>query len=262
MRVPFLSSAPTVSVVRLTGTIASGARGRLSDQALTPVLERAFRRGKPSAVALVLNSPGGSPAQSSLIAARIRRLSKEKTVPVHAFVEDLAASGGYWLATAADRIWLDASSIVGSVGVISSGFGLQDFIARHGIERRVHTAGTSKSWLDPFQPEKPGDVARLKDLQEQIHQLFIAQVKSRRPALAEGVDFFDGSVWVGQKAVDLGLADGVAHLVPQMQALYGKNVRFRAYGPKRGLLSRFGVEALDGIVAAAEDRAGFARFGL
>lgn len=262
MRVPFLSSAPSVAVVRLAGTIGSGARGRLSDQTLAPVLERAFTRGKPAAVALALNSPGGSPAQSSLIAARIRRLSEEKGVPIHVFVEDLAASGGYWLATAADRIWLDANSIVGSVGVISSGFGLQEFIARHGIERRVHTAGTSKSWLDPFQPEKPEDVARLTELQEQIHRLFVAQVKARRPRLAEGVDFFDGSVWVGQRAVDLGLADGVAHLVPKMQELFGKKVRFRNHGPKRGLFGRFGVEALDGLIGAAEDRALFARFGL
>lgn len=262
MRVPFLSSAPTVSVVRLVGMIAVGGRGRLSDQTLAPILEKAFRRGKPAAVALLINSPGGSPAQSSLIAARIRRLSDERKVPVHAFVEDLAASGGYWLATAADRIWLDASSIVGSVGVISAGFGLQDFIARHGIERRIHTAGTSKSWLDPFQPEKPADVTRLKALQEQIHELFKAQVRTRRPALATGTDFFNGDVWLGQAAVDLGLADGVAHLVPQMKALFGDKLRFRTYGPKRGLLARFGVNALDGIASAVEDRAAFARYGL
>src|SRR5690606_36888447 len=135
--------------------------------------ERAFRRGRPVAVALVVKSPGGAPAQSSLIAARIRRLAEERKVPVHAFVEDVAASGGYWLACAGDQIWVDGSSIVGSIGVISSSFGLQELIARHGIERRVHTAGRSKSMLAPFLPEKPEDVARLEALQEQIHASFI-----------------------------------------------------------------------------------------
>lgn len=262
MRIPFLRSPPTVSVVRLSGTIASGARGRLSDESLAPILERAFRKGRPVAVALQINSPGGSPAQSSLIAARIRRLSDERKISVHAFVEDVAASGGYWLATAADRIWLDPSSIVGSVGVISSGFGLQDFIARHGIERRVHTAGTSKSWLDPFLPEKPEDVARLKALQEQIHALFIGQVKARRSKLAEGVDLFSGDVWVGAQAVDVGLADGLGHLVPRMKAEFGDKVRFRTYTPRRSLFSRLGVQAAAGLAEMVEDRSAFARYGL
>lgn len=258
-----LRRAPRVPVLTLAGTIAAG-RGRLSDAALAPVLERAFR-GRPAAVALRLNSPGGSPAQSSLIAARIRRLSEEKRVPVHAFVEDIAASGGYWLATAADRIWLDQSSIVGSIGVISAGFGLQELIARHGIERRIHTAGESKSWLDPFRPEAPEEVARLTALMEQMHRLFIAQVEARRPRL-KGGPFFDGQVWLGRQAVELGLADGVAHLEPKLQELFGPKVRLRRIGPKRGLLGRLGARlgaaAFDSALAAVEDRAAFARYGL
>ena len=262
MRIPFLRSPPTVAVVRLSGMIASGSRARLSDEVLAPILERAFSKGRPAAVALQINSPGGSPAQSSLIAARIRRLAEEKKIPVHAFIEDVAASGGYWLATAADRIWVDPASIVGSIGVISSSFGLHDFIARHGIERRIYTAGKSKSWLDPFQPEKPEDVERLKRLQEQVHALFINQVKSRRDGLAEDRDLFNGDVWVGEQAVEVGLADAVGHLVPKMKAEFGDKVRLRNYGPKRSLFSRFGVQAAAGMIETVEDRAGFARYGL
>ena len=262
MRFPFLKSSPKVAVLRLSGVIASGARGRLSDQALAPLIERAFRRGRPAAVALILNSPGGSPAQSSLIAARIRRLADERNVPVHAFVEDVAASGGYWLATAADHIWLDASSIVGSIGVISASFGLQEAIGRLGIERRVHTAGQSKSWLDPFQPEKPEDIERLRQLQDQIHALFIAQVKARRPGLAQDDRLFTGEVWVGEAAVKVGLADGIGHLVPVMQARFGPKTRFLTYGPRRGLLSRFGLAATSALGELIDERAAFARFGL
>ena len=178
--IPFLKSEPTVAVVRLNGVIASGARGQLNDQALGPILEKAFSRGKPAAVALEINSPGGSPVQSALIGARIRRLAEEKEIPVFAFVEDVAASGGYWLAAAADEIYADHSSVVGSIGVISAGFGAHVFLSRQGIERRVHTAGESKSMLDPFRPEKEEDVARLKRLLGQIHSNFITHVESRR----------------------------------------------------------------------------------
>ena len=177
-----------VTVLRLEGVIGAGPRfgaPALTDAGLAPLIEAAFRRGRPKAVALAINSPGGSAAQSSLIAARIRRLADEKRMPVHAFVEDVAASGGYWLATAADQIHLDPNSIVGSIGVISASFGFQDLIARHGIERRVHTAGEDKSMLDPFRPERPEDVERLKRLQAQIHENFIAQVKARRGRAAE-----------------------------------------------------------------------------
>ncbi len=259
--IPFLPKPPTIPVIRLQGAIGMGSRG-LSDTGLAPLIERAFS-GKPAAVALAINSPGGSPVQSSLIAARIRRLADEKAVPVHAFVEDIAASGGYWLACAADRIWADPSSLVGSIGVISAGFGLSDFLTRHGIERRVVTAGKSKSFADPFLPQRPEDVDRLHRLQEPIHQAFIAHVTDRRAGrLAEGIELFDGSIWTGTQAVDLGLADGIAHLVPKLKELYGPKLRLRPLGQKRGLLRRLGVQATEALVAGVEERAMWARFGL
>lgn len=259
--IPFLSNRPLVPVIRLQGTIAAGGRG-LSDAALAPMIERAFRKGKPVAVAVVVNSPGGSPAQSSLIAARIRRLADEKSLRVHVFVEDAAASGGYWLACAGDDIWVDQSSLVGSIGVIFSSFGFPDFMARHGIERRVHTAGTSKSLADPFLPEKPEDVERLKAIQKPIHEAFIAHVKSRRGARLAEADIFNADIWVGQQAVDLGLADGVAHLVPKMKELYGPDVHLAAHAPKRGLMQRLGLRAMTEVMTGVEDRAAWARLGL
>jgi signal peptide peptidase SppA len=263
--IPFIKQDPFVPVIRLSGTIAASGRvgAVLNDATLAPVIERAFARGKPQAVALVLNSPGGSPAQSSLIAARIRRLADEKKLPVHAFVEDVAASGGYWLATAADDLWLDPSSIVGSVGVISSGFGLHEFIGRYGVERRLHTAGRSKSLLDPFSPEKPEDVERLRGYLGQLHETFIAHVTARRgDRLKDGEDLFTGDFWIGQRAVDLGLADGVAHLAPKLKALYGDKVRLVPYGVRRPLFQRIGANLLSGALAGVEDRALWARYGL
>ncbi|RVV98336.1 S49 family peptidase [Mesobaculum littorinae] len=260
---PFLNRPPRVAVLRLQGMIATSGAGRLNDATLAPMIEKAFRRGKPVAVALVINSPGGSPVQSSLIAARIRRLAEEKGVPVYAFVEDVAASGGYWLATAADEIYADESSILGSIGVVSAGFGLNKFINRHGIERRVHTAGRSKTMLDPFQPEKPEDVARLTQLQEQIHDSFIAQVRARRGAkLAEGADLFTGEFWVGARAVELGLADGIGHVVPMMKDRFGDDVRLTSYKQRRPFLSRFTSALVQDTLTEVEDRAAQARFGL
>jgi len=261
--IPFLKPARSVAVMRLSGIIAAGARGGLNDEKLAPVLERAFRRGKPDAVALVLNSPGGSPVQSSLIGARIRRLAEERNVPVFAFVEDVAASGGYWLAAAADEIWVDESSVVGSIGVISSSFGLNEFISRHGVQRRVHTAGKSKSMLDPFQAEKPADVKRLKVLLEQIHDNFITHVKTRRgDRLQPDADLFNGDIWVGARALDVGLADGIGHVVPKMKERYGDKVRFRVYAPKRNFLQRFGTQVVSDALSGIEERAEYARFGL
>ena len=182
--------SPTVPVVRLAGVIASSGgllAGRsLSIDSVAPLLKRAFEMRGAKAVALAINSPGGSAVQSSLIAARIRRLADEKSVKVHAFVEDVAASGGYWLACAGDEIWVDDSSIVGSIGVIFASFGFPELMARQGIERRVVTAGKSKSFADPFLPQKPEDIDRLRALQGPIHEAFIAHVKARRGArLAE-----------------------------------------------------------------------------
>ncbi|MCA8879972.1 MAG: S49 family peptidase [Rhodobacteraceae bacterium] len=263
--IPFLKARPRVAVVRLSGMISSGGRfvQGLSDDGLAQTLDRAFTRGKPSAVALSINSPGGSAVQSSLIGARIRRLAEERSVPVYAFVEDVAASGGYWIAVQADEIWADPASILGSIGVISASFGAHDFIARHGIERRVHTAGRSKSMLDPFRPEKDEDVQRLNRILEQIHAAFIDQVKSRRGAkLGDGEDLFTGDVWIGRQAVDRGLADGIGHLVPKMQERFGKDVKFLVYGAKRSLLQRLGLAFMDNMVATVEERALFARYGL
>ncbi|MFT3975396.1 MAG: S49 family peptidase [Amaricoccus sp.] len=265
----FLRRRPRVSVLRLEGAI--GAAGRLggpslTDARLAPLVEAAFRKGKPKAVALSINSPGGSAAQSSLIAARIRRLADELGIPVHAFVEDVAASGGYWLATAADRIHVDPNSIVGSIGVIYAGFGFPELLARHGIERRVHTAGTDKSMLDPFRPERPEDVDRLMALQRQIHANFIGQVKARRGALLAERDLFTGEIWVGQGGIDVGLADEVGHLVPTMRALYGDDLRFSVIAPRPPLFRRLGMpgvaDALGEAVGAAEAASLWARFGL
>jgi serine protease SohB len=260
--IPFLKADPFVAVIRLQGMIANGSRG-LDDVGLAPVIERAFAKGKPVAVALEINSPGGSAAQSSLIAARIRRLADEKKIPVVAFVEDVAASGGYWLACAADEIIIDRASIVGSIGVISAGFGLDQAIARYGVERRVHTAGKSKSMLDPFRPEKPEDVERLSALLGDLHAFFIDHVKARRgKRLSENPDLFTGEVWIGEKAVAQGLADGVGHLVPTMTARFGDKVKFRRYGQRKSLLQRFGAQLLGDAIAGIEERAAFARFGL
>ncbi|MFW5881801.1 MAG: S49 family peptidase, partial [Roseicyclus sp.] len=227
------------------------------------LVERAFRRGKPVAVALAINSPGGSPVQSSLIASRIRRLAEEKMLPVHAFVEDVAASGGYWLACAGDRIWADTSSILGSIGVISAGFGFQEAIAKIGVERRVHTAGESKAILDPFRPEKQEDVARLKALQGDIHEAFIAHVKTRRgERLSDDPELFTGAFWTGARSVELGLADGIGHLVPKMKELFGDKTRFAVYGPKRGFFGRVGLGLASELASGLEERAAYARFGL
>ncbi len=257
-----MKSNPAVNVIRLQGAISNSGQG-LDDPSLAVVIEKAFRKGKPAAVALQINCPGGSPVQSSLIASRIRRLSEEKDVPVYAFVEDVAASGGYWLAVAADEIYADAGSIVGSIGVISAGFGVNQFIEQHGIERRVHTAGKSKSMLDPFQKEKPADVKRLKGWLDDLHAIFIDHVKSRRAAkLADNPDLFNGEVYIGQKAVDQGLIDGLDHLVPFMKGKFGDEVRFRRFGPRKSLFQRIGASMLVSAVSSLEERAAFARFGL
>lgn len=256
---------PSVAVVRLDGVIGSGSRfggPSLNDAAIAPLLERAFRKGKPKAVALALNSPGGSPVQSSLIGARIRRLSEDTGVPVYAFCEDVAASGGYWLACSADKIYIDKSTIIGSIGVISASFGFQDLMAKNGIERRVHTAGENKSMGDPFQPEKPAGVKRLKALQKVIHDNFIDHVQSRRADKLADENLFTGEIWVGQKALDLGLADGFGHLVPTMIDAFGKDVKFAVHGRKKSFLSKFGLNVTQDILASVEDRAHWARFGM
>jgi signal peptide peptidase SppA len=262
----WLRPGPFVTVVRLEGVIGGAARfgtPPLTDAALAPLIEAAFRRGRPRAVALLVNSPGGSPAQSSLIAARIRRLADEKKVPVYAFCEDVAASGGYWLATAADEIWIDRNSIVGSIGVISATFGFHELMARNGVERRVYTAGEDKSLLDPFRPERQEDVVRLKRIQGQVHDHFIEQVRERRGGKLSGNgELFTGEIWVGDAAVATGLVDGIGHLVPKMKEVFGPDVKFRVLAPRRPLFRRFGLPGVSEILGEIEDRAVWARFGL
>ena len=259
---PFRPKGPLVSVIRLQGAIGATGTG-LSDAGTAAMIEKAFRRGKPAAVAIEINSPGGSPVQSALIAARIRRLAEEKDIPVIAFVEDVAASGGYWLAAAADEIIVDRGSIMGSIGVISAGFGAHELLARNGVERRVHTAGKSKSFLDPFRPERPEDVARLEGWLEEMHDYFIDHVKTRRGAkLADDPDLFTGEIWIGARAVEKGLADGIGHLVPTLKARFGDKMRLRRHARKRPLLSRFGAGLAQDALGGIEERAGFARFGL
>lgn len=258
--IPFLKPAPKVAVIRLQGAIASSPRA-LSDLGLADSIDKAFR-SKPDAVALEISSPGGSPVQSSLIASRIRRLADEKDIPVYAFVEDVAASGGYWLATAADEIYIDAGSIVGSIGVISAGFGLTGTLEKIGAERRVYTAGKSKSMLDPFQAEKPADVKRLKGLLDDIHALFKDHVSTRRQGKLADEDLFTGDIWVGQKSIDVGLADHIGHLVPTMKSRFGDKVKFRRFGQRKSFLSRFGAQVIDDTLAGIEERAAYARFGL
>ena len=263
LRIPFVKKPPLVSVVRLSGAIGMSGRGALNDVSLAPVLEAAFTKGKPVAVALEINSPGGSPVQSALIGARIRRLAEEKNIPVLAFVEDVAASGGYWLAASADEIWADASSILGSIGVISAGFGAQELLIRHGVERRVYTAGKSKSMLDPFQAENPEDVVRLKTLLGDIHTNFIDYVTQRRGTkLDSSQDLFTGEIWLAKRASELGLIDGLGHLKPQLVARFGDKVKLRRYGVKKPFLSRFGLQLAQDALAGIEERAEFARFGL
>jgi signal peptide peptidase SppA len=270
-------NAPRVAVLRLDGAIGpstSRLRGTmLNIHAQAARIERAFKIRKLSAVALVVNSPGGSAVQSALIASRIRALAEENDVPVFAFAEDAAASGGYWLACAGDEIYVNEASIVGSIGVIWSGFGFQELIARYGIERRVYAAGENKAVLDPFLPERPEDIERLKESQSAVHDNFIAYVRARRgERLHEDTpDLFTGAFWTGQKAVELGLADAVGDVRSVMREKYGNDVRLVPVDERRSFLrSVFGrtrapaIEAdlADRVLTAVEERLIWSRLGL
>jgi signal peptide peptidase SppA len=266
--------APVVPVLRLTGVIGtvSPLRSGLSIVKAAGAIERAFSVKRAKAVAIVINSPGGAPAQAHLIMRRIRAFSAEKKIPVIAFVEDVAASGGYMIACAADEIFADPSSIIGSIGVVSASFGFDRFIERFGIERRVHTAGRSKAMLDPFKPEDPEDVERLEILQREIHDMFIALVKERRGATlsADDDEIFSGAFWTAQRAIDLGLADGLGDLRTTLRARFGDKVRMKPITLERSFLGRrlAGVEgsaaegAVGAMVAALVERSYWSRFGL
>ncbi|MFC5285454.1 S49 family peptidase [Actinokineospora guangxiensis] len=268
--------APVVAVVRLHGVISPtptplAARGVINTATTESALTRAFEHERLVAVALAINSPGGAPTQSALVAERIRELAAKKSVPVLAFCEDVAASGGYWLACAGDEIFAHGSSMVGSIGVVSAGFGLTGLLERFGVERRVHTAGTRKVRLDPFRPEEPEDIAWLKDLQGQLHDQFTAWVRERRGGRLVGTDdeLFSGEVWTGLRAKELGLVDGVGTLRSVIAERY-PDAELAVAAPKRPLLARLGVNApgmstADRILAAidaVEAKASWSRFGL
>lgn len=261
---PFRRGGPVIPLVRLHGVIAADQRpGRINIESVAPLLERAFDM-PGSTVAIVVNSPGGSAVQSRLIAKRIRDLARENGKQVLVFVEDAAASGGYFIATAGDEIIADPSSIVGSIGVIFAGFGFPGALAKLGVERRVHTAGRNKSTLDPFLPEKPEDVERIKQMELDIHQVFIDWVKSRRAGKLKAPDeqLFTGEFWSGVRGRDLGLVDALGDLHETLIARFGKDVRIKTIAPKRGFLRlpSFGLAA--DLAAAIEDRAYWTRLGL
>ena len=275
--IPFASRRPTVAVLRLAGFVSAAASpvgARLSVAGLADSIERAFGLRGLKAVALQVNSPGGSPVQSGMIARRIRACAIERDVPVFAFVEDVAASGGYWIACAADAIFADRSSIVGSIGVISAGFGFDRAIERLGVERRVHRQGRNKAMLDPFRPEDPEDVARLEVLHREIHSAFVDHVRDRRGKRLKADDdtLFNGDVWTGARAAELGLIDGLGDLRATMRDRFGEDVRLAPIGPRRGWLRRrFGASAppprdpaafVEAVAAALEERAALSRFGL
>ena len=220
-------------------------------------------------MALVINSPGGSPVQSALIAQRIRDLAAEKELPLVSFCEDVAASGGYWLACAGDEIFADANSIVGSIGVISAGFGFPDLIERFGIERRVYATGQRKGMLDPFQDEKSEDVDRLHDLHEDIFENFKTHVRDRRGDRLKAAEdtLFTGDIWTGNQALEVGLIDGLAEMQSEMRRRYGDKVKFHRAEVRRGLLSRLrggGMSAIDPaeLISALDDWALWKRYGL
>src|SRR5271169_5740914 len=251
--------AAVVPVVRLSGTIGAVTplRPGMTLAGLARTLERAFSVKNAKAVALLINSPGGSPVQSRQIHLRIRQLAAEKKLPVLVFVEDVAASGGYMIACAGDEIFCDPSSIRGSIGVVGGSFGFQELIKKAGIERRLYTAGEHKAMLDPFLPENPDDVARLKALQREIHTIFIALVKQSRGARLKGADevLFTGEYWAGETSVSFGLADAIGDLRSTLRARYGEKVQTPVIAPASGMLSGFFGRRSPGAISAWENAA-------
>jgi signal peptide peptidase SppA len=265
---------PVVSILRFEGVILPRPRrGGVSLASHGVAIEKAFRASGLVAVAIVVNSPGGSPVQSALLYRRIRQLAEEKRVPVFAFAEDVAASGGYWLALAGDEIFGEETSLLGSIGVISAGFGFYQLIGRLGIERRLHTAGERKSLLDPFVPEEPLDIARLTALQQDIHQSFKEHVRRRRAGKIDEADetLFTGDVVTGRMAVRNGLIDGIGEVRMVMRARYGDKVKLRPIATQRRrwpflsrlpLAGREPASSMGEIADWIEARLLWARFGL
>src|SRR6476620_9210031 len=277
----FRRDAAIVPVVRLSGVIGAVTplRPGMSLAGLAKTLERAFATRNAKAVALVINSPGGSPVQSRQIYLRIRQLAAEKKLPVLVFVEDVAASGGYMIACAGDEIFCDPSSILGSIGVVGGSFGFQELIKKIGVERRLYTAGAHKAMLDPFLPENPDDVSRVKALQREIHAIFISLVKESRGSRLKGADdvLFTGEYWAGETSIALGLADAIGDLRSTLRARFGEKVLTPVIAPASGMLSGLlgrrspgagSLGALDGmgglpdeLISALETRAIWAKFG-
>ncbi len=267
-----------VGVVRLSGIIGrmEGFRQGLNLANLSEILEKVFKIRRLKAVALAINSPGGSPVQAALIAKRIRTLAQEKDIPVYAFTEDVAASGGYWLACAADHIYANENSIIGSIGVVSAGFGFTDLMKRAGIERRLRTSGDKKAPLDPFREENPEEVERLKAILGDIHESFRAHVRTRRGGRLKADEevLFSGEFWTGTRALDLGLIDGIGDMRDVLREHYGEKLKLRLIGPrkswwrKRSGLAGFSFPAAEprdwagAAIAAVEERLIWNRFGL
>lgn len=270
----------TIPVVRLHGAIMSGGsqfRPALNLASVAGALEKAFAKKDAPVVAISINSPGGSPVQSRLIYQRIRALAEEKKKRVLVFVEDVAASGGYMIALAGDEILVDPTSIVGSIGVVSGGFGFPELLKKIGVERRVYTAGENKVILDPFQPEKESDIEYLKTLQLEIHKVFIDMVKLRRgERLADDATIFSGLFWTGLRGVDLGLVDGVGEMREVLKRRYGPQTKLELIGGGRGLFGRrvpgvivggnhgqaIAASAASGLAEILEERALWSRYGL
>ncbi|WP_246784708.1 S49 family peptidase [Bartonella sp. M0283] len=270
----FRSNAVEIPVVRLQGMImeaSSPLRQTLSLSSCANALEKAFSDKEAPAVAISVNSPGGSPVQSRLIYRRIRDLAEEKHKRVLVFVEDVAASGGYMIACAGDEIFADPSSVVGSIGVVSASFGFPELLKKIGVERRVYTAGKNKVSLDPFQPEKKADVDHLKALQLEIHETFINLVKeSRGSKLADDPNLFTGMFWTGKKGKELGLVDELSDLRSLIKQRYGHDAKMRLVSASRSLLGRktpaisagLVSSTVDGLIQSAEERALWQRYGL
>ena len=277
----FRKEGTVVPVVRLHGAIMAGGsqfRPALNLATAAPALEKAFAYKDAPAVAISINSPGGSPVQSRLIFQRIRELAAEKDKHVLVFVEDVAASGGYMIALAGDEIFADPTSIVGSIGVVSGGFGFPEMLRKIGVERRVYTAGSNKAILDPFQPERENEIEYLKSLQIEIHQVFIDMVKERRGArLADDPDLFSGLFWTGTRGRALGLVDGLSDMRSELKRRYGPKTRLELVSAPKGMFGRRmpGVGGLSGdmaerigsagvaaVAGLAEEKALWGRFGL
>ncbi len=275
---PF-SRQPVVPVLRFSGPsgMATPLRPGLSLASYAGAIEKAFSASKLPGVAVVINSPGGSPVQSNLIFKRLRQMAEEKKKRVYVFCEDVAASGGYFLAIAGDEIYADPSSIIGSIGVVSRSFGFVDLLERIGVERRVYTAGTNKNQLDPFLPENPEDIERLKAIQQDVHDVFIGLVKERRVGKLKAPDgeLFTGAFWSAAKAVEFGLIDGITDIRSKMRQVFGDKVRLKVIEAERGgLLSRLrrtpgasglghtGLAFADDLVSAMEERTLWSRFGI